>query len=345
MVETTNLRKNFNETIKHIKKHTPQVIPITTINLVEYRNQLNIHFPEIHTNTEDMIKLALAPHKQSGIEGVNLPFDMTLESESFGCKIDMRDESNMPEVKSTPFTKPADITIPENFTDTPRMNILYQAIRKIRTENPELPIIIGIVGPFTLLGQLLGIEDLLKYIKLEYFEVEEALTLVVEALIQFIAKLETLDIDAVVVCEPSASCDLLSPTIFSQLLKPELEYIAKITTKTNTILHVCGNTTKIIPDMLTAGYDAISIEHVVDLDYVNECRRKTKTDTLVCGNISTKTLLLGSVEDIKKQVYEALDKNIDILASSCSVPPHSPEANVSEMVKARNQYEKERKNR
>lgn len=339
MTQTTkNLRQIFNETVKHQKKHDALIIPVTTINLLAYRNDLDIHFPEIHTNKKDMIDLSLAPYKISKIEGVNLPFDMTLESESFGCEIDMRDESNMPEVQKTPFKKAIDVEIPDDFTNIKRMNILYDAIYDIRSNYPDLPIVIGIVGPFTLLGQLLGIEQLLKYIKLDYFEVEEALSVVVEALIEFIQKLETLDIDAVVVCEPSASCDLLDPNIFNQLLKGELEYIADETTKTNTILHVCGNTTQIIEDMLTSHYDVISIENVVSLNYVNEMRDKTKSDTLVAGNISTKTLLLGSTSDVRDEVFYALDNGIDILASSCSVPPYTPEVNVAEMVKARDEY-------
>ncbi|MCI5867714.1 MAG: uroporphyrinogen decarboxylase family protein [Methanosphaera sp.] len=332
------LREKFSDILDDKNNNEKTIVaPITTINLIKYRQNLDVQFPEAHLNVDDMVKLATAPYNTSKIEGINIPFDMTIESQSFGCEIDMRDGSNMPEVASSPFSKPEDIEIPENFTDSSRMKILFDAMDKINMQYPDVPLIVGVVGPFTLLGQLLGIEDLLKYIKTEYFEIEEAISVITEALIMFCEEIDKHNPSAICICEPSCSCDLLDPKIFKKLIKEEVEYIAD-SIQSHSILHVCGNSTEIIEDMLTCNYDAISIENIVDLDYVNEQRTKTQSKTKVCGNVSTKTLLLGDKTQINTEVKTALNKGIDIVASSCSVPPYTPEENVHEMIKARDEY-------
>lgn len=335
--EKWGLKKQLHEILDNTEKHKALVLPITTVNLQSYRQKENTHFPQTHQNPNLMAHQALAANKYSGIEGVNLPFDVTMEAEAFGCKVDLRDDNNMPEVIDSPFKSPDKIKIPDNYPNTERIQILFKAIKIIKDEKPDLPLIIGVVGPFTLLGQLLGIENLLKYLKTEYFQIEEALTTVTEALLKFTEKLDEAQVDIICVCEPSCSCDLLDPSIFRSLVKPELEYMAD-EIKTRTTLHVCGNTNDIIEDMLTCNFNSISIEDAVNTDHLKKVRKITNSPTKVCGNISTKTLLLGSPNDIKAEVRNALESGFDIITSSCSVPQHTPEENVKAMIKARDEY-------
>ncbi len=333
-----NLREKFSDILDAKNSEKPLVVPITTITLMEYREKIGVSFPEAHTDVDKMVELAVAPHNFSGIEGINIPFDMTIEAEAMGCSIDLRGGDQTPEVDVTPFNKPEDVVVPDDFLSSERMNVLFSAIGKIKKSYPDVPLIIGIVGPFTLLGQLLGIEKLLKYLKTNYFEVEEALSVVSDALLLFTSKLDEYDVDAICVCEPSSSSDLLDPKIFSKLVKSELEYMSD-NIVSHKILHVCGNSNPIIEDMLTCGYNGISIEDIVDLGYVNDIKRKVNTSTVVCGNISTnKALLLGTPSDVESEVFNALDHGIDLLCSSCSVPPHSPEENVRAMITSRDKY-------
>lgn len=337
---TTTLKENFLNVFNGIKTGKTPVLPITTITLMSYREKVKSDFPEAHTDSNKMVKLATAPYEFSGIEGINIPFDMTIESEAIGCSVDLKSGDQTPEVIKSPFKIPSDIKIPDNFLEKGRMPVLFNAIDNIEENYPNVPLIIGIVGPFTLLGQLLGIENLLKQVKMNIFEVEDALTVVNDALIGFSKKLSSLKVDAICVCEPSCSSDLLNPDIFEKIVKPELEILAnEISVKS--ILHVCGNSNPIIPGMLSCGFDAISIEDVVDINYINDVKKELNLSTLVCGNISTnKALLLGTPQEVMDEVKIALKKGVDVLCSSCSVPPHSPEDNVNAMVVARDEFEK-----
>ena len=313
------------------------MLPITTIALNEYKQRYNSYFPDNYNDAEKMYKLSVAPYIDSGIEGANVPFDMTLEAEALGCKIDLRGGDLTPEVSETPFDDLDDIIVPENFLNTSRIKTFLDTIDLIRSSFPDLPIISGVVGPFTLLGQIIGIEKLLKILKSELFKIEDALEILCEAEIEFIKIIEEHDVDSTVVCEPSCTSDLLDPNIFRDIVLSELEQLA-LNIESFSVLHICGDTNPIIRDMLSVGYDAISFEDVVDVKDAYNIRRSISSSTKLCGNVATNTLLNSSIDEVEKEVVYALDNGIDILCSSCSVPPLSSEKNVKAMVNARNNY-------
>lgn len=313
------------------------MLPITTIALNEYKQRYESYFPDIYNDAEKMYKLSVAPHIDSGIEGANVPFDMTLEAEALGCKIDLRSGDLTPEVSETPFKELEDIRVPENFPITGRITTFLETIDLIRSYFPDLPIICGVVGPFTLLGQIIGIEKLLKILKSELFKIEDVLEILCEAEIEFIKLIEEHDVDSIVVCEPSCTSDLLDPNIFRDIVLSELELLA-LNIESLSVLHICGDTNPIIRDMLSVGYDAISFEDAVDVKDAYNIRKSISSNTKLCGNVATNTLLNSSIDEVEKEAVYALDNGIDILCSSCSVPPLSSEENVKAMVKARDNY-------
>lgn len=285
-----------------------------------------------------MYQLSVAPHIESNIEGANVPFDMTLEAEALGCTIDLRSGDLTPEVIKSPYANLEDIQIPNTFPKTDRIKIFMDTIDLIRKNYPDLPIMVGIVGPFTLLGQLIGIEKLLKLLKSELYQIEDALIILSEAQSKFIKHIEEHDVDAIICCEPSCTSDLLDPNIFRDIVQTELEELAE-NINVASVLHICGNTNPIIGDMISMGYDAISFEDAVDVRDAVRIRENTGSTTKLCGNIATNTLLNSDVESVGKEVRYAISNGIDILCSSCSVPPLTPEENVRAMVTYRDKYQ------
>lgn len=336
-MNTISLRKIFNNIIEGKKVDKTLVLPITTIALKEYKKKYNAYFPDIYTDAEKMYKLSIAPHIESKIEGANVPFDMTLEAEALGCTIDLRGGDLTPEVIESPFKNLDAISIPDDLFNTDRIQVFLDTIDLIRENYSQLPIIIGIVGPFTLLGQLIGIEKLLKLLKSELYAIEDALVVLSEAQIEFIKIIEEHDVDAIVVCEPSCTSDLLDPNIFRDIVQLELEEI-KENISVASILHICGNTNPIIEDMLSMEFDAISFEDAVDVKDAYTIRENIASSTKLCGNVATNTLLNSSPLEVEKEVKYALDNGIDILCSSCSVPPLTNEENVRCMVESRDKF-------
>ena len=89
--------------------------------------------------------------------------------------------------------------------------------------------------------------------------------------------------------------------------------------------------------MATCGFDGISVEEAVNIPQAQ--KDIEDIDCVILGNISTsKTLLSGSVSDVKSNVKTVLDEGIDLIAPSCGIAPNSPLDNIKAMVEGRNEY-------
>jgi len=54
-------------------------------------------------------------------------------------------------------------------------------------------------------------------------------------------------------------------------------------------------------------------------------------------------LLFGTPDQVREESRKALNEGIDLLAPSCGVPVQTPTANLKAMVKASEEFRKERK--
>ena len=198
-----------------------------------------------------------------------------------------------------------------------------------------MPIIVGITGPFTLTGHLLGIENVVRYMKTDPDEIEIAMENCLDASMDYIEAIQEHNAEVICVNEPTASPELIDPLQFKSMIKPNLEDLADFI-DVQKVLHICGSTQPIISDMSSVGFDGISIEEAVDIPKAKE---SIENDCVIVGNISTsKTLLSGTPEDVKEDVKKVLSEDIDIIAPSCGLAPKTPLANVKALVEARNEY-------
>ncbi|MDO5852407.1 MAG: MtaA/CmuA family methyltransferase [Methanobacteriaceae archaeon] len=335
-----NLKENLNNALDEKEVEKTPAASITSVALMESMDKMGIHFPEGHTDPEKMAKIGASAYEYAGVEGINIPFDLAIESEAIGCTVDLGYGEKIPEITSTPFEEPADIEIPDDFLENGRIPVVGKSLQILHEQydDKNVPIIGGMIGPFTLLGQLLGIENLLKYLNTDLYEVEDALDIVGDGLIELIHVLNECEPDAVCMYEPSVAADLLDPAIFHQLVCPVLESISE-EMEFRGVLHVCGNSTPIIKDMLSCGFKGISIEDSVDINYIKQAKKELKSPTQICGNISTnQTLFMKSPKEVIDESLIALEKGVDVLGPSCCVAPHTPLKNMQAMVEARDKF-------
>lgn len=137
--------------------------------------------------------------------------------------------------------------------------------------------------------------------------------------------------------EPSVAADLLPPDLFDEFVGRPLERIAKAA-DFNMVLHVCGDTTPILKNTLNLGYNGFSFEDCVNVKEANKIKYNLNSDTQLVGNVATDSLFHGKLESIREESFRALDNGIDILGSSCCVPPGTPFKAIQAMVNARDEY-------
>ena len=168
-------------------------------------------------------------------------------------------------------------------------------------------------------------------------EVKRGVDKCADAVIEVVKAYNTLDIQGDCMYEPSVAADLLPPEMFDDIVAKPLERVAKAA-DFNIVLHVCGDTTPILKNSLNLGYNGFSFEDSVNAKHANKVKYELKSNTQLVGNVATDTLFKGDLEGVRQESFKALDRGIDILGSSCCVPPGTPLKAIEAMVKARDEY-------
>ncbi|MDR2623896.1 MAG: MtaA/CmuA family methyltransferase [Methanobrevibacter sp.] len=348
-----NLKENLLSALSGNDVDVAPVVSVTQLAVVEAMDKTGASWTEAHTDPEKMAKLGSSLYELAGLECARIPFCLTVEAEAIGAQVDLGGKDKPPHLLSAPFSNTNNIDIPSDFLDNGRIPTVLKAIEILKETHEDLPIVVGITGPFTLAGHLLGVENLVKLLKTDINEVEEQVEISLDATMDYVEAISELEPDVICVAEPTASPELIDPLQFKSIAKPRLEDLASFI-DVKKVLHICGSTQGIILDMASIGYDGISIEEKVDVVKAKEdilshsssspagdcCSiNKKGSASKIVGNISTsQTLFTGTVDDVKAEVKKALDDGVDILAPSCGVAPLSPITNIKAMVEARNEY-------
>lgn len=349
-----NLKDNVLKVLSGEKTDLTPVISVTQLGVVEAMEQTDSFWPEAHKDADKMAKLGSSLYELAGLECARIPFCLTVEAEALGCEVDLGNEERTPQIRSSPFKSASEIEVPSNFLSNGRIPVVLEAIGKLKEKYGDtLPIIVGMTGPFTLTGHLLGVENLVRYMKTRPEEIETALDNSLDACMDYAEAICEAGPDIICVAEPTAAPELIDPLQFKSMVKPALEDLANVI-KTKKVLHICGSTQPIIKDMATIGYDGISVEEKVDIKKAKEDLKKgsnamkvggrpmpmgNSSISKIVGNISTtQTLFRGTDDEIKNEVKIVLDAGIDILAPSCGLAPRSPIKNIKAMIDARNEF-------
>ena len=349
-----NLKDNVLKVLAGEDSEVTPVISVTQIAIVEAMEKTGSFWPEAHENAEKMATLGSSLYELAGLENARIPFCLTVEAEALGCKVDLGGKDKTPQIIESPFNSADDIEAPSDFLDRGRIPVVLEALKILKDKYDDtLPIVVGITGPLTLAGHLLGVENLVRYMKLRPSEIETAVDNTLDVCMDYVDAISDVGPDIICVAEPTASPELIDPLQFKSLVKPALEDLANMI-KTKKVLHICGSTQSIINDMANTGFDGISVEEKVDIRQakldmgkggkVMRVGGKTmnmggNVHTKIIGNISTtQTLFRSSPEQVKTEVKNVLEAGVDILAPSCGLAPRSPIENIKAMVEARNEF-------
>jgi len=300
----------------------------------EQMEKVNAYWPEGHVEGEVMAKQALAAYSVLGFDAVRVPFCQTFEAVALGCirkPGKVRELEGVPGIEHPPPYKLDDSPeFPADFLSRGYIPELIKAVEFLKKEvGDEVPIVAGIIGPFTIAGSLLDSVPLLKATfkspqKLRPFlDVgEKAGTALARALVDAGAD--------IISCEDmTASPELIAPKTYKQL---ELEYQRKQfdAIPVPTILHICGNVDAIVEWMGQTGANILSLEPKANAKLARE---KCGSDIILMGGMDTATTLyMKDPDTVKQGCEETIDDGIQILAPGCAVAPGTPTENLLAMV-------------
>ena len=300
-------------------------------------------FHEIHTDARKMASMAASTFQLFGFECVVVPFDMGVEAEVLGSKVNYYPHAKdilYPTISHHPAEKVEDleIRVPSDLTKAGRIPLVIQALRFLKEEvGDQVAIGSWVLGPYTLAGQLVDLSNLAKAAFKKKEMVSRVLDKLAGVLIEIIRVYKTAGADYITVREMGAGPDILSPRIFESLVQPHLKRIfAEI--ESPKVLHICGDTNGIVEQMALCRADAISVEKKND---VVETRKKLGPDVLIFGELDAYGVLSqGKPDDVDRAVKEAVDRGVNAIWPGCDIWPVVPRENMEALMAAARKYGK-----
>ncbi|TFG07084.1 hypothetical protein EU522_01060 [Candidatus Thorarchaeota archaeon] len=318
----------------HLKeKHWPPVVPI--VGLYSMRvSGLTAH--EILHDGKRQAKSQLASQSRFGYDGVFNVMDLTVEAQALGATAEFP-EGAFPYLKSHPLADPHRFEeINSLDVGSTRLSVFTKAIEMMALEiKREVFLSSYVIGPFTLAGHLLGIDNLMELT----FEDEDIAAALVghcqEIVTPYIEAQAEAGSDNIVILDPSASSSLISPKFFENFAYPSLKSMVSHihSIGPSATLHICGKTLKILEMMADTGADVLSIDSHVGL---SDAKAIIGSRVGIMGNVSTTLLVEGTEEEVAQSAASCIDAagagGGFILSTSCDIPVEVPKENLDALV-------------
>ncbi len=298
-------------------------------------NKLGYRFAGIHLDAKMMAETAASTYKLFGFECGVVPVDLCVEAEALGCVINVYPHAEgilYPTIKEKLIhnENEMDVKIPADLAGRGRVPLLKDAIRLLKADiGKEVAIGSYVLGPFTLAGQIMELNDLLKLSFKKPDKVAKLLDVMADAIIIVAKEYEKAGVDYLTVREMGATSDVLSPRVFKNLILPPLQKIMR-EIKIYSVLHICGKTNDIAPFMMEAGPSAISVEQKND---VAETRKKLGNDALIFGNYDPYNVLVaGTPQLVRDTIKKCIDDGVSAVWPGCDIWPTVPGENIRAMM-------------
>ncbi len=271
--------------------------------------------------------------------------DLSVEAECFGSHI-IFSENEVPTVKDAVFETEEDVDamqIPE--VGAGRTGIYIDAIRKASEMISDRPVFAGMIGPYSLAGRLLDVNEIIFQCMDEPDMVHKLLDNVTEFLIRYGTAYKQAGANGIVLAEPLTG--LLSPELAAEFSEPYVRRIVDALQDEDflVIYHNCGDKTlKMIDSILATGAAAFHFGNAIDMA---EMMKHIPADTVCMGNVDPAgQFRAGTPESITKETKRIMDAcrgypNF-VISSGCDIPPMSPWDNIDAFFSAVNAFYEEK---
>ncbi len=307
-----------------------------------------IPLKQFYTDPQAMVRAQLTLHEQVGQDVIAIGSDNFYIAEGFGCQT-TRSNEELPALVKPPLAKMADVfdlTVPDPYTQG-RMPVMLEALRLARKAvGAEVALRSPGTGPFALASYFIGTQQWLLEVAQVEAEMDEAneaavhhaLELASAALIRFGKACWDAGADILHCGDSLASCNVISPQTFARFSFPYLQKVFRAWHDygvTCALLHICGNSTKVLDLYAATGADLVEIDHAVAMSVA---KQRIGQRVALVGNVDTVTeLLQGTPLTVRASAQRCIDQAGSgggfLLGSGCIVPRYTPIENVQEMVR------------
>jgi uroporphyrinogen decarboxylase len=223
----------------------------------------------------------------------------------------------------------------------PKMERFWQVLEGLfKAVGDEAPVSVAVSGPFSVAGRVIGTAKLMRKLLREPEYVHKLVDKITEIEISVVNSLTGYGVGGFGIMDPVASGTLISPEQYRKFAKPYEKKLFDAMTRVaghKPQCHICGDTNQILRDMVETGAGSISVDNIMDLDYVVD---QVGADAVVTGNVNpTETMLSGTPEDVREDLRNCLKKGSRALggytpAFGCGLPIDTPHENLAALFDA-----------
>lgn len=262
--------------------------------------------------------------------------DLSVEAEAFGAHtVYTADEVPAIIGKLISTQEDADaLQVPE--LGAGRTRVTLDGIKKAQILIKDRPVVAQCIGPFSLAGRLLNVNDIMLQCYEEPELVHTVLRKATDFILKYAAAFKKQGANGIMISEPLAG--LLSPSLIEEFSSQYIKEIVDELQDQNFIVfyHNCGNA---VPHLLDSIIDiGCRAYHFGDAVNMLEILQKMPRDYLVMGNISPAQVFNGnSTEKVRVETLKLLNdcggyKNF-VLSSGCDISPNVDLDNVDTFFK------------
>ena len=267
--------------------------------------------------------------------------DLSVEAEAFGSEVRFSIDEVPTVIGAIADTmeKAESLKIPK--VGDGRTAIYVDAIKKAKELITDRPVLAGIIGPFSLAGRLIDVNE--AFIKC--YEDPELLHLVLKKstdfLIDYAKAFKLAGADGIIMAEPLAG--LLSPDLAEEFSEPYVKAVfdAVKNDEFAVIYHNCGDCTIFqIESILRTNASAYHFGNAIKM---SEMMPHIPSNVIAMGNVDPTTQFKnGTPESIKAEtkriMAECAEYKNFVISSGCDIPPSTPWENIDAFFKAAEEF-------
>ena len=276
-------------------------------------------------------------HDHTDMPAVLAFMDLSVEAEAFGSDIRYSD-NEVPTVVGSIIDEDSNVDllkVPDPREG--RTGVCIEGVRKVAERVDDMPVIAGNIGPFSLAGRLMDVNEVMFLCYDEPELVHAVLEKVTDFIIDYTKELKAAGADGVLMAEPLAG--LLSPDLTEEFSNP---YVKRIVDECQddqfiVIVHNCGSSVKnTIDSIVETGAAGFHLGNAIDMA---EMMPHIPANVLCFGNIDPAAQFChGTPESVYGATIELLEKCSQypnfIISSGCDIPQLTPWENIDAFFSA-----------
>ena len=322
----------------------PDRVPVCLLNFMPAAAKAGMSLREYCTDGQAMAEAHISAWERYGHDMIDLENGVAALASAVGCRVEFEEDTSPPWVTAPALQRIEDVEQlqPIDPSTDGMLPEMLKATRLISERLGDRAFFLAEAdqGPFSLATQIVGIEELLVALMDPDKEalVRRLLEYTTQQVITYARALIDAGAHMTGMGDSIAGPDVCSPDLYRRFALPyEHQVVETLAAEGTRIgLHICGDATRILDDMVATGSQLLAVDFKIDRTAAKDAARGVTT---LIGTVDPSAVMtLGTADDVRAAAssdFEILKAGGGfILAPGCALPYDTPDENIQALIEA-----------